>query len=573
MSGRVFKVVLIVPSHYDADGYVIQWWRSLIPSNSLAVLYAIVNDCARQQVLGAQTRIEIDAYDESNRRINVKRLVRKIHAAGAGFVGLVGVQTSQYPRAVDLGRQFRAAGIPVVIGGFHVTGSLAMFADITHELQEALNLGISLFAGEAESRMADLLRDVDRGQLKRIYNYVADLPGLEGAPQPFLPREVTRRVVGVSAAFDAGRGCPFQCSFCTIINVQGRKSRFRTADDIEAIIRRQRTQSDTFFITDDNFARNANWEAIFDRLIHLRERDGFDIRLIFQVDTLCHRIPGFIEKAVRAGCVTIFIGLESLNPESLMVAKKRQNKIWEYRNMLLAWKRAGVMVFAGYILGFPNDTPASIAHDIELVKRELPIDVIEFFVLTPLPGSEDHKKLRLAGVAMDPDLNKYDAEHVCVAHDSMTKEEWASAYDNATALYYSDQHVETIIRRAIKSSDTWVIKWLCWFAAASRIEGVHPLQVGIFRRKIRTDRRPGFPRVSPLIFYPRRLFEVAKTNWQWIRQAWHYHKILRRLLADPSHLDDSDAALRPVTEDQLVKAFAGKIPKTYGAPRSHVASS
>ncbi len=71
------------------------------------------------------------------------------------------------------------------------------------------------------------------------------------------------------------------------------------------------------------------------------------------------------------------------------------------------------MTFAGYILGFPTDTPESIARDIEIIKKELPVDILEFFYLTPLPGSEDHKILHAKGVPMDPDMNKYDLEHAC----------------------------------------------------------------------------------------------------------------------------------------------------------------
>ena len=89
----------------------------------------------------------------------------------------------------------------------------------------------------------------------------------------------------------------------------------------------------------------------------------------------------------------MFIGLENINPANLIAAKKRQNKITEYRKMLLAWKQAGVITYAGYILGFANDTPESIRQDIEIIKKELPLDMLEFFVLTPLPGSEDHKVL------------------------------------------------------------------------------------------------------------------------------------------------------------------------------------
>ncbi len=184
--------------------------------------------------------------------------------------------------------------------------------------------------------------------------------------------------------------------------MQGRKSRFRSPDDVEHILRQNWKQGiDRFFITDDNFARNRDWEAIFDRIIELRERDKMDVRFMIQVDTLCHKIPNFIAKAKRAGVTRIFIGLENINPANLLAAKKRQNKITEYRKMLLAWKAAGIWTYAGYILGFPGDTPESIRHDIEIVKQELPLDILEFFCLTPLPGSEDHKVLADKGVAMD----------------------------------------------------------------------------------------------------------------------------------------------------------------------------
>ncbi|RUV78483.1 radical SAM protein, partial [Mesorhizobium sp. M1A.F.Ca.IN.020.32.1.1] len=132
--------------------------------------------------------------------------------------------------------------------------------------------------------------------------------------------------------------------------VQGRRSRFRSADDIEKLVRMNWAQGvHRFFITDDNFARNRNWEAIFDRLIELREKGAIPLGLMIQVDTLCHKIPNFIEKAKRAGVTRVFIGLENVNPENLTAARKSQNKITEYRKMLLAWKAQGIMTLAGYI--------------------------------------------------------------------------------------------------------------------------------------------------------------------------------------------------------------------------------
>jgi radical SAM superfamily enzyme YgiQ (UPF0313 family) len=573
LAKRAFRVVLIKPSHYDQDGYVIQWWRSTLPSNSLASVYALMQECARQRVLGPDVDIEIEACDECNTIVDVAGVAKRIRAAGGGMVGLIGVQSNQFPRALDLGRQFRARGLPVVMGGFHVSGCIAMLPQLPADLQQALDLDIHLFAGEGEGRMAELVRDIASGNAKPIYKYLNDLPAMEAAVYPILPRAVVARVAGHYSSFDAGRGCPFQCSFCTIINVQGRKSRYRTPEDVEAIVRANAAQGITrFFVTDDNFARNRNWEPILDRLIELRERQQFNIRLLLQVDTLCHRIPNFIEKAARAGCTAVFIGLENINPESLFGAKKRQNKIWEYRDMLLAWRRQKVMTYAGYILGFPTDTPDSIARDIEIIKKELPVDILEFFYLTPLPGSEDHKNLYMRGVAMDPDLNKYDLEHACTGHPAMSKQTWMKVYADAWTRYYTDEHVETIMRRATASgiNRTKVLDSLIIFSGSVGIEGVHPLQFGFFRRKIRTQRRHGLPVRSAFTFYPWRLLDALRATARWLRLMRRYRHIMRRVAADPAALTHFDEALRPHGSegeiDHFVEVFADKIPHTHGAP-------
>jgi radical SAM superfamily enzyme YgiQ (UPF0313 family) len=579
MGKRRFKVVLIVPSHYDDDGYVIQWLRSALPSNSLASVYGLLAECADAKVLGPDVDIEVEPHDEMNSVIKVDRIIRHIRAAGGGFVGLVGVQSNQFPRALDLGRRFRAAGIPVVMGGFHVSGCLSMLRELPPDLQQALDLGITLFAGEGEGRMAGLLRDIDGGTLRPIYDYLSDMPDLEAATVPILPEQTVARVLGKYASFDAGRGCPFQCSFCTIINVQGRKSRYRSADDVEAIVRAHSQQKIArFFITDDNFARNRNWEAILDRLIELREKEGFKIRLAIQVDTLCHRIPNFIEKSGRAGVLFAFIGLENINPQSLMGTKKRQNKIWEYREMLQAWRRAGVITYCGYILGFPTDTPESIAHDIDIIKKELPLDILQFYILTPLPGSEDHKVLHERGVPMDPDMNKYDLEHACTGHPNMSVEVCEQVYHDAWARFYTDEHVETILRRAFVSGIAMnkIGGFLTWISGSNAIERVHPLQFGFFRRKIRTQRRSGMPIESPLAFYPRRVLEIAKTAAQWGARARKYRALRKRVVADLTGRTYVDEALAPppldAAEDHLVQAFAGQIPNMHGAPKQRAAA-
>ncbi|RFB75050.1 B12-binding domain-containing radical SAM protein [Methylovirgula sp. 4M-Z18] len=553
-AGR-FELVLIKPSHYDGDGYVIQWFKSSIPSNTLAALYGLADEAAKRNVLGPDVEIVITPIDETNMRVSVPDIIKRIEAAGGhGMVGLVGVQSNQFPRALDIARPLRAAGIQVVIGGFHVSGCLAMLPGMQPDLQKALDMGITLYAGEAEDRLDEVLLDAAARRLKPIYNYMSDLPGIGETPIPFLPSEMIRGNIGGLASFDAGRGCPYQCSFCTIINVQGRKSRSRSPDDVERIIRENLAQGIRhFFITDDNFARNKDWEIILDRIIAIREgMTRHKPRFVIQVDTLCHRNPNFIEKCGRAGVASVFIGLENINPANLLAAKKRQNKIDEYREMLLAWKAQRVVTYAGYILGFPNDTRESILHDIEIIKRELPIDLLEFFCLTPLPGSEDHKKLSAQGVAMDPDMNKYDLEHVVTAHPKMSQAEWEGIYREAWRAYYTPQHLQTLLRRAIacRINSTKVLSLFLYFRACVLYEHVHPLEGGLFRLKFRRDRRHGMALEPAWIFYPKYLAEFAvkslKTAGLWAR-FYPQLRLLRKLGGAKNY---ADTALAPVSASE-----------------------
>jgi radical SAM superfamily enzyme YgiQ (UPF0313 family) len=554
-SSATFHVILIKPSHYDDDGYVIQWGRSSVPSNSMAAVYGLATDCAERHVLGENVEIAVSVYDETNTRIVPTRIVDALLRPGErGVVLLIGVQSNQFPRAVDLAMQFRAHGLPVVIGGFHTSGCVAMLRELPADLVQAMAHGITLYAGELEGRMDALLLDVHRDRLAPLYDFMKDLPALEGQPVPYLPVAQIRRMSGARTSFDAGRGCPFLCSFCTIINVQGRKSRHRNADDVERIIRANLAQGvRKFFITDDNFSRNRAWEELLDRMIALREVEGLAFTMTIQVDTLCHKIPGFIEKAGRAGVDRVFIGLENINPEALAGSRKRQNNITEYRAMLQAWHAVGALTFAGYILGFPTDTAASILRDIRIIQRELPVDLLEFFILTPLPGSQDHKELVERGVPLEPDMNAYDSVHVTAPHARMSKEEWAGVYRQAWDAYYTPEHVETVIRRAADwGFSTNKIKWMMLsFHAAATIEGIHPLDSGIFRRKYRVDRRAGLPREHPIVFYGRYAWEIATKHYRLLRMYLTYEGARRRATRSGSALPVRDLATEAVRSTDL----------------------
>src|SRR5438045_8033862 len=203
-ASSLLHFVIIKPSHYDDDCYPIQWLRSAIPSNTLASLNGLAEDAQRRRVLGLDVEIRIDTYDETNRRVLPDRMIRQIRRAGGrALIGLVGVQTNQFPRAVDLAAPFLDAGLPVCIGGFHVSGCLAMLPDVPPELRGAQALGISFFAGEAEEgRLDEALRDAWNGTLKPLYNRMNELPGLEDEPVPILAEKHIRRTAGAFSSLD-----------------------------------------------------------------------------------------------------------------------------------------------------------------------------------------------------------------------------------------------------------------------------------------------------------------------------------------------------------------------------------
>ena len=147
MPQRKFTIVLIKPSHYDDDGYVIQWRRSTIPSNSLASVYGLLTN-ARRSAFSAPTSISRWKSTTSATPSSTFRRLRSASSPIGGMVALVGVQSNQFPRALDIGREFREAGVTVAVGGFHVSGCIAMLPELPPDLKEAQALGIILYAGE-----------------------------------------------------------------------------------------------------------------------------------------------------------------------------------------------------------------------------------------------------------------------------------------------------------------------------------------------------------------------------------------------------------------------------------------
>ena len=261
----------------------------------------------------------------------------------------------------------------------------------------------------------------------------------------------------------------------------------------------------------------------------------------------------------------MFIGLENINPDNLKAVKKAQNKITEYRKMLLAWKAQGIFTYAGYILGLPAETVDLIRRDIEIIQRELPLDILEWLILTPLPGSEDHQLLWRKGVAMDGNLNNYDFEHVVADHPKMSRIEWQSIYQEAWAIYYSRKHIETLLRRGAASGVSLMslVKALVPFIHMVPVENIHPLQAGLFRRKHRSERRFGLNREPFWAFYSSHIAKTIVNNLKLAETIFWIFRLKRNIERDPHHRLYMDVALAPVMDDD--ETTLDLLTKTTGA--------
>lgn len=495
MTPRALKLLLIKPSKYDDDGYVVRFVRGVLPSNTLATLAALTEDVVERGELPG-VRVEVVMLDEQVERVDPERLARAHRKRGTRVIAaLCGVQTNQFPRAADLAAAFRALDVPVLLGGFHVSGALAMSPGaMPPECRALIDLGVTLVKGEIEDRWGAILRDALAGTLAPLYDIV-ERPDLSRARVPVVsPRLMRRYAYPYMGTIDAARGCPFNCSFCTIINVQGRAMRHRPPGRIIDRIRRNAARKiDYYFFTDDNFARNPEWEAILDGLAALRRDEGIAVQFMMQVDTTAHRIPRFVEKAAAAGCSQVFLGVETLHPENIAAAGKRQNHVEAYRAMTDAWHAAGVACHTAFIVGFPFDTPESIRDDARRLRDEIGADQASFFMLMPIPGSRDHAEKTRTGAWMDPDLNRYDSTHATTTHPRMSAEAWLAAYRDAWDEFYSLDGMKAILARANDVTYWGLFKNFVWYRYSTRVEATHPMLGGFFRLKDRRQRRPGLP--------------------------------------------------------------------------------
>jgi radical SAM superfamily enzyme YgiQ (UPF0313 family) len=327
---------------------------------------------------------------------------------------------------------------------------------------------------------------------------------------------------------DTSRGCPFTCSYCSVKNVMGRTMRAR---DPGAVVRWIRDASDhhgiqSLFIVDDDFFRSPAWEPILEGMAALR-REGRNLTFMMQVDAEAAAFgelsPGersssqrqkcerFLRLAAEAGCYSAFVGFETFNPQNLLAATKVQNLAKEhrqrrdeaaaaaalaavkekYRRVCSNWHRHGVAVHCGYMIGFPFDGPECGRQSAEWLL-EVGVDLASFFIVTPLPGTEDHDKAVREGTIGDWDFNNYDSQHMVGVHPRMSGAEVVQAYRDAVDTFYSARNTlraigEYTFGRGLSAEARAAMLRQRLYYFYSHGAGRHPMMGGIWQRSASAD--------------------------------------------------------------------------------------
>ncbi|HVC44008.1 MAG TPA: radical SAM protein [Candidatus Binataceae bacterium] len=533
---RTIRVYFIKPSRYDEEGYV-QFYRfGVQPNNTLTVLKALNESYNRRYSVERNVYLDTVIWDEICDGIvspeTIDAIKEKAQEDGVELVmGLAGVQSNQYPRGRDLALQFVAHGLRTMMGGFHVSG-YPESRDFLH------SCGITTIVGEAENLWGQIIEDLLRGDLQPNYAVTDGIRAKTGQADIIVPvitdaqlpvvddRYLTRFFDPTMTTIDTSRGCPFTCSYCSVKNVMGRTMRSREPNSVVNWVRdAARNHGITsLFLVDDDFFRSPRWEEILTGLVEVKkEFPELSFMMQVDVDASCYantaegetesakhrRSRRFVDLAAKAGCYQAFVGIESLNPDNLNHATKYQNtderqhrhKIEEvrkhvldkYRRVVDNWHKVGVSVHAGYMLGFPFDGP-DCGRIAAKTLRKLGFDIVSFFIMTPLPGTEDQVRYAKEGNIIDWDFNNLDSQHVTLSHEKLDTQTWYQAYSDAFLGFYSiGRLLHTIFtvaggRSLAAEARRATVRQFVYYFFSYR-QGRHPMVGGVWQIRRRDVRR------------------------------------------------------------------------------------
>jgi radical SAM superfamily enzyme YgiQ (UPF0313 family)/anti-anti-sigma regulatory factor len=339
-------------------------------------------------------------------------------------VDLVGISLLTFlaPRGYEIADRFRERGIQVVLGGIHASALP----------EEALQHADSVVVGEAEEIWPTLLRDVERGQLQRIYK-AERRPSLAGLPRPRLDLLYRKGYLNANCV-QATRGCPFGCDFCSVTNFFGNSYRLRP---VEEVVSEVASLHGDFIFVDDNIAGNRAYaRELFSALIPLGKHWGSQCNLSVAEDS------ELLALAAKSGCTHMFIGIETISQDNLKGLGKSFNKVSKYEDLIARFHDQGILVNAGMIFGMDEDDDSVFPTTIEFLEKNR-VELTLFNILTPVPGTRLYASLEEEGRIIDHDWSHYDGRHVVFRPRKMSPETLRDGFFWAFHRLYSPRSVLT----------------------------------------------------------------------------------------------------------------------------------
>ncbi len=332
---------------------------------------------------------------------------------------LVGITafTSAAPRAYEVAAEFRHRGIPVVVGGMHASAC-------PEEAQEHCD---AVVIGEAEGVWERVLEDAEARRLQKVY-CSAQYPDMSTAPAP--RRDLLRRgKYLVPDTVQATRGCTHDCSFCSVAAFFGRRIRSRPVEKVAAEVR-SLPGSIIAFVDDDIASRPKYASDLFERLV------GTGKKWLGQASSAALENTDLIRLAGRSGCKGLFVGLETLSDVALRQVNKGFNVVARFKDTIKRLHDAGIGVIGSFMFGFDNEGDAVFERTAEFAE-EARIDVPQYSILTPLPGTRLHAQMEAEGRIIDRDWSHYDGGHVVFAPRGTTPEKLQDGLKAALKHSYS----------------------------------------------------------------------------------------------------------------------------------------